>query len=562
MSGHLRKTSALAGVFAAAALAGSGVAPSSAAPEPASAEAPPVLGQRETLTPVAGSVAVRIAGTPRFVRLAHTLAVPDGSEVDARRGRVDVTVATVQPGQTATALVYQGLFRIHQQPQPPAETHLVLSQPLSGCTLASAGAHAAAHRRAHAAAHRRAHAGARTRARDAAHHHSSKSRQLWVSENGGNWGTGGRYASTTVEGTRWLTIDECQRSEVRVAAGVVVVHDLIRHTSTTVTAGQRYVAAAPVVESSALVPPRGEVYSGVTGGSPGAFQRQVGKHPAIFGYFANWGEMLGQQIDEARAARARLFVHISTDVGYGGGARETISPGAIAHGAGDGYLIALGAQLAGSGRPAYIALLPEMNQANNAYCAFNADGSARDAHHSTAAYRQAWRRSVLVLRGGPVATIDRRLRALGLPAVRTPQATLARPRVAFMWAPQTAGTPEVAANEPAAYYPGAPYVDIVGTDFYSAFPNFAGLTRLYAHYPSKPFGFNEWAMWRSGAPAFVAELFAFVRTHRRVGVMLYNQGLNPEGPFRLKHFPAATAEIRRQLASPRYPAYTPEWRGG
>lgn len=54
-------------------------------------------------------------------------------------------------------------------------------------------------------------------------------------------------------------------------------------------------------------------------------------------------------------------------------------------------------------------------------------------------------------------------------------------------------------------------------------------------------------------------LFAFIRTHRRIGLMLYNQGLNPTGPFRLYRFPVATAEIRRQLRASRFLAYTPEW---
>ena len=127
-----------------------------------------------------------------------------------------------------------------------------------------------------------------------------------------------------------------------------------------------------------------------------------------------------------------------------------------------------------------------------------------------------------------------------------------------MWAPQTAGTPDTPANAPAPYYPGSAYVDIVGTDFYSAFPNFAGLARLYSAYPTKRFGFNEWGMWLSGDPGFVRSLFAFVGSHQRVGLMVYNQGLNPTGPFRLYRFPAATQELRRLLAPARFLPYTPD----
>lgn len=513
----------------------------------ATTPAEPVVGQLETVTPVAGVVRVRIKGTPHFVRLRGPLSVPDESEVDATAGRVQVTVATPQTGQTSSTLAYKGRFLLHQDAPPGAETHLDLSQPLTGCGGSRRGRRATARG---------------GRARVAAHgHRSSTSRRLWVSDNGGNWGTGGHDVSTTGEGTRWLTLDECRRSEVRVSEGTVLVHDLIRHTFATVTAGHRYVAAQPTVEGRALMPPLGQVFTGVSGGSAHAFQSQVGKHPAVLGYFANWGESIETPLSEAHGAHARLLLHISTDIGYGGQAAEIISPGEIAHGDGDGYLLALSRQLTQSGRAAYIALLPEMNQANNAYCAFTASGASRDRAHSTAAYRQAWRRSVLILRGGAAALIDHRLRALGLPPVRTGQVTLPSPRVAFMWAPQTAGTPTIPANEPAAYYPGSAYVDIVGTDFYSAYPNFAGLARLYGAYRPKPFGFNEWAMWQSANPGFVSQLFAFVRAHRRIGLMLYNQGLNPVGPFRLYRFPAATAEIRRQLRAPRFLAYTPEWAG-
>jgi len=508
---------------------------------------PPVRGQSEVLRLVAGKVAVRLKGASKFAPLVGATTVSDGSEIDATGGRVEVTVASAQPEQTATALVYEGRFLLHQDALAPAQTHFTLSEPLSGCGPA---------RLPHA---KKASATIAAKRSRTGHRHA-KSRHLWVSDNGGSWGTEGRYVSTTVEGTSWLTADECGKSQVKVTSGVVVVHDLIHNTTITVPAGHQYVAVQPFVESRALVPPLGQVYTGVTGGSPSAFGGQVGKHPAILGYFATWNRSIGTPLANARGGHARLLLHVSTDVGYGGGAGEEISPAAIARGGGDAYLINLGRELAQSGQPAYVALLPEMNQANNAYCAFNPSGSPRDSSHSTANFRQAFRRSVLIVRGGATADIDRRLRALGLPPVQTSATTLPTPRVAFMWAPQTAGTPEIPANGPAAYYPGSAYVDIVGTDFYSAYPNFAGLARLYAQYRSKPFGFNEWAMWLNGDPGFVDQFFAFMRSHPRVAIAVYNQGLNPDGPFRLKHFPAATREIRRQLASPRFLAETPEWR--
>ncbi len=114
-----------------------------------------------------------------------------------------------------------------------------------------------------------------------------------------------------------------------------------------------------------------------------------------------------------------------------------------------------------------------MNQANNAYSAFDAGRRSRGKAHSTASFKKAWRRVAVILRGGPVKQVDRRLKALGLPALR-------------------------------GVKPG-PYA------------------------------------------GFVRRLFGWVRSHRRVKLMLYNQGALADGPFRLNRYPRAKAEIRRQL---------------
>ena len=71
-----------------------------------------------------------------------------------------------------------------------------------------------------------------------------KSRYLWVAEKGGRWGTNGRFVSTSVEGTRWLTLDECRRSLVRVTEGRVKVRNLVTRRTKTLGAGGRYVAHA------------------------------------------------------------------------------------------------------------------------------------------------------------------------------------------------------------------------------------------------------------------------------------------------------------------------------
>jgi hypothetical protein len=251
-------------------------------------------------------------------------------------------------------------------------------------------------------------------------------------------------------------------------------------------------------------------------------------------------------------AGTRLMLHISTAQNYG--VPEIISPLAISRGNGDAYLLSLNRRIDEAGEPVYVRLMAEMNQTNNAYCAFNANGSSRGASHSTSAFKGAFRRSALILRGGPVAAINAKLKALRLPAVRGAGAdeTLPRPQLSLLWVPQTEGTPNTAANSAAAYWPGPQYVDWVGTDFYSRFPAFAKLERFYAQYPTKPFAFGEWAMWGADTPGFVRQFFTFVNSHKRVKLLMYNQGANPVGPFRLNSHPKAKAEIRKALKSSRY----------
>src|ERR1019366_6338154 len=131
--------------------------------------------------------------------------------------------------------------------------------------------------------------------------------------------------------------------------------------------------------------------------------------------------------------------------------------------------------------------------------------------------------------------------------------------VSFLWVPQTAGSPDTQANSPGAYYPGDAYVDWVGTDFYSLYPNFSGLQRFYAEYPRKPFVFGEWALWNGDDPGWVSQLFSFIASHPRVHMALYNQAEREDGPFRLSRYPSSRREIKQLIASPRFLAYTPEW---
>jgi hypothetical protein len=186
----------------------------------------PIVGQRQTVHVTAGEVTVRRKGTNSFIPLSGASTIPDGSELDATNGRALITAATAMPGQTKSAEISGGRLLIHQEHAGLGETHLILSQPLTGCPGV---------RRPHGSA-----AALASAKRGSGH----KSRKLWVSESGGggSWGTNGRYVSTTVEGTHWLTVDECNQSRVTVVAGKVKVQDLIHNKTKVLTAGESYVA--------------------------------------------------------------------------------------------------------------------------------------------------------------------------------------------------------------------------------------------------------------------------------------------------------------------------------
>jgi hypothetical protein len=316
-------------------------------------------------------------------------------------------------------------------------------------------------------------------------------------------------------------------------------------------------ALPSAAQADALLPPGGKVFAGVSGGyDTGSFERETGRHPAVFQFFSAWGGSLEYMFRGAENARSRLMIHIST-LRNG---REVITPKGIADGRGDGYLVHLNARIAASGQPVYIRLMAEMDGHWNPYSAFDSNGRSRGPAHSTRQFRRAWRRTVIVLRGGPVAELNARLRALGLAPVDTTRAELPRASVAFLWVPQVAGAPDIRANSPRAYWPGAKYVDWVGTDFYSKFPNFAGLERFYRQFRGKPFAFAEWAVWGGDNPGFVHRLFAWARSHRRVRMLLYNQGVRTAGPFRLAHYPRSRQALASELRSGRFAQFTPEYR--
>ena len=158
-----------------------------------------------------------------------------------------------------------------------------------------------------------------------------------------------------------------------------------------------------VAHAAAYAPAPGQVFhSGAGGYHPGAiddFTAQSGKHPAVFQYFVSWRSgasdvrFLERLLHNSDRAHSRVAFAVSTK-GTG------LSPGALAAGEGDGFLLALNRMLGEHARPTYLRLLSEMNNADNPYSAYTHSGRSRGPAFSTRMFKQAWRRAVLVVRGG------------------------------------------------------------------------------------------------------------------------------------------------------------------
>jgi hypothetical protein len=317
------------------------------------------------------------------------------------------------------------------------------------------------------------------------------------------------------------------------------------------------VVSVRTADAQRFLPPPGKIFQGVTSKPVSQYIRAVGKHPAVYQEFVAWGQYLPGITQDAITARARMMIHITT--GYG--SSEAITPAGIASGRGDAWLIGLQQAIFQSHNITYIRLMAEMNNANNFYCAYNTDGSPRDAAHSTTQFKRAWKRVTLIMRGGSLARIDAQLHRLGMPALHASH-DLPKPKIAMLWVPMVAGGPDVPGNEPNAYWPGGGYVDWVGTDFYSKFPNWSGLEQFYGLHPHEPFVFGEYALWGADGPGFINQLFGWIGSHSRTRMVIYNPGTELNGPFRLWRYPNSARALRRWLASSRYPAFAPEWATG
>ena len=128
--------------------------------------------------PERGIVKIKLPGRKRFRRLTEGAQLPVGTIVDTRRGRIKLTAAQNKTGGTASAVFYDGLFKLTQSKGRRPITTLRLVEKLA--CKASGKASAAAKRK--------------------------KKRRLWGNGKG-RFRTDGKYSAATVVGTSgwWRT---------------------------------------------------------------------------------------------------------------------------------------------------------------------------------------------------------------------------------------------------------------------------------------------------------------------------------------------------------------------
>ena len=183
----------------------------------------PKLAATGNLTPVSGSVLVKLPGSSTFVSLAAVRQIPFGTVIDATHGRVRVTTAGPHGG-TQTGEFFEGEF-VLTQGRDGLVVATLTGGDFSGCPTARERSHTGTRELSHASG-------------------KHVVRKLWTDAHG-SFSTKGNYAAATVRGTEWLTEDLCEGTLIRVTRDRVAVTNLVNHRHITITAGHRYLAKVP-----------------------------------------------------------------------------------------------------------------------------------------------------------------------------------------------------------------------------------------------------------------------------------------------------------------------------
>ena len=333
------------------------------------------------------------------------------------------------------------------------------------------------------------------------------------------------------------------------------------------------IVGASKASALTLVPPKPNVLFGISDRGTtqefNEFTELLAKHPALLETFHPWGNSLNAAYERWRETATRPILHISTADDQT--LAELITPAQIALGYGDDYLLQLNDFFAKRQLPAYIRPLGEPNRCLNVWSAVDCEGNQRGGEHTTGWYKQAFRRISTIVRGaGTLEQVNATLAEIGLPPVtRTkgpPPTALPAAPVSIVWSPLPGGSPRVKGNFPGNYWPGARWVDWVGTDFYSNYPVWKDLNRFYAgkQWKRKPVAITEWAVAGEDDPRFVKQLIAWTVKRPRIRMLVYYTGFGTaaENTYDLSHYPRTINTLRLKIRRPSFLQYAEYNAGG
>lgn len=303
-----------------------------------------------------------------------------------------------------------------------------------------------------------------------------------------------------------------------------------------------FVAAVVATSTAGAAPRSPHIQLGVLG-DPATFDPLTHQHSSTRLIIIGWDQDRGFP-----NYFSNLFATMGDEpmLGIGIPNGSSMTPLAIAHGAGDRFLLALNQAVATFDMPIYVRPLAEMNGHWNSYCAYNTNGTSRGPRYATSAFRKAFTRIYLILHGAP--NTNSTLAHLHLPPVNG--TLMPAPMVKVIWNPQGFGSPNLPGNTAAAYYPGDRFVDIVGDDIYDigGKAEWPAADAMYRRWRRKVFAFPEWGLWNIDDPAFIRAMWRFVLSHPRTKLISYFSGQNGS-IFDLRKKPNSL-KLYRQLIAP------------
>jgi hypothetical protein len=225
--------------------------PPSTPPPSSGGSAPPEALKTANVATVRGTVRIKGPGATTFAPIDDNAQIPMGSTIDASDGAVRLTTARTRSSRTTQSGTFSGgVFTISQSSAASGSggggrAAQKLSVPLFTNLTLTGGALGATCGRVKGAA-----VGRRTAA--ALQRPNRRVVRRLRGDARGRFRTIGRFSTTTVRGTIWLTADRCDGTLTSVTRGSVRVRDRVRAATVTVRAGFNYLAQ----RVAAKTPPR------------------------------------------------------------------------------------------------------------------------------------------------------------------------------------------------------------------------------------------------------------------------------------------------------------------